>query len=144
MTLGVRGVVVNAAGEVLLVEHTYVRGWHLPGGGVERGETSEQSMVRELEEEAGVIVTGPLVLVGIHDNFTSFRGDHVLCYRIDHWTQGRATSRGEILAVRWASPALLPADVGPLTRRMISLAMGSLTAGSRIDSPPPFRQEGDH
>ncbi len=35
MTLGVRGAVMNDAGEVLLVEHTYMHGWHLPGGGVE-------------------------------------------------------------------------------------------------------------
>ena len=34
MTLGVRAVVIDDAGRVFLVRHTYVAGWHLPGGGV--------------------------------------------------------------------------------------------------------------
>ena len=53
MTLGVRGAVVNHAGEVLLVEHTYMHGWHLPGGGVETGETAVDVMARELVGSSG-------------------------------------------------------------------------------------------
>src|SRR6202158_619064 len=37
MTLGVRAVVVDDLGRVFLVKHSYVTGWHLPGGGVEPG-----------------------------------------------------------------------------------------------------------
>src|SRR5580698_581664 len=76
VTLGVRGLVVNDAGEVLLVEHTYMRGWYLPGGGVERGETTEAAVIRELQEEAGVKVVGRPRLVGVHANHRVFRGDH--------------------------------------------------------------------
>ena len=39
MTLGVRAVVLDDDNRVFLVKHIYVAGWHLPGGGVEAGES---------------------------------------------------------------------------------------------------------
>ena len=115
MTLGVRAVALNAAGEVLLVEHTYSRGWHLPGGGVERGETAEEGMARELAEEAGLILTGEPRLNGIYTGLSNFPGDPVLGFRVDQWRQGEATSRGEILRTLWA-----PHDALPETREPAS------------------------
>jgi ADP-ribose pyrophosphatase YjhB (NUDIX family) len=123
-TLGVRGLVLNEAGEVLLVEHTYVHGWFLPGGGVERGETTEQAVIRELQEEAGVSVIGRPKLVGVHANHRTFRGDHVLLYRVDKWEPCSATDQGEISAVAWYAPDSLPHDISPGTRRRIAEALG--------------------
>lgn len=123
MTLGVRGVVLNEAGEVLLVEHTYIAGWHLPGGGVELGETIEVALARELVEEAGVAVVGRPTLVTVHSNLATFRGDHVLLYRVEAWTPCQATSRGEILRVGWFPPHALPEGVTGPTRRRIAEAL---------------------
>jgi 8-oxo-dGTP pyrophosphatase MutT (NUDIX family) len=123
-TLGVRGLVLNAAGEVLLVEHTYVHGWYLPGGGVERGETTEHAVVRELQEEAGVRVIGRPKLVAIHANHRVFRGDHVLLYRVDDWEPCAAADQGEIHAVGWFAPDALPEGVSGGTRRRIEEALG--------------------
>lgn len=126
MTLGVRGLVLNDAGEVLLVEHTYVAGWHLPGGGVELGETTEAALARELVEEAGVGIEGRPTLVAVHSNISTFRGDHVLLYRVEAWTPCEATSRGEILRVGWFAPDALPEGTTGPTRRRITEGLAGL------------------
>lgn len=80
MSLGVRGIVIDAGDRVLLVRHGYVSGWHFPGGGVEVGETCLESLARELEEEARVAIEGPPVLHGIFLNTQSSRRDHIAAY----------------------------------------------------------------
>jgi 8-oxo-dGTP pyrophosphatase MutT (NUDIX family) len=127
LTLGVRGVVVDGQGRVLLVRHTYTPGWHFPGGGVEKGETAVLSMQRELAEEAGIIAdAAALELVSIHANHAFFPNDHVLLYRISAWTQGEATSRGEIAETRFVDPLDPPEGVSPGTlRRLAELFAGA-------------------
>ncbi len=79
MTLGVRGLVVDAD-RVLLVRHTYVPGYFLPGGGVDGGETMEAAMRRELIEETNIEAEGPLTLHGIYLNRAVSSRDHVALY----------------------------------------------------------------
>ena len=65
VTVGVVGLVVDQQGRVLLVRHTYKRGWYLPGGGIKRGESSSSALARELKEETGIAAqVGPDELVG--------------------------------------------------------------------------------
>lgn len=54
MTIGVRVAILNRDKEVLLVRHTYLGGWHLPGGGVDHGETIFEAARREVFEETGI------------------------------------------------------------------------------------------
>jgi 8-oxo-dGTP pyrophosphatase MutT (NUDIX family) len=131
LTLGVRGLVVDAEGRVLLIEHTYIHGWHMPGGGVEPGETAADALARELVEEAGVRLTAPPTLVSIHNNDRKFRGDHVLLYRCDHWEPCPATSRGEIHQVGWFAPDALPEVTTPAPRARLREALAGDSADPR-------------
>jgi len=123
-TLGVRAAVTDAEGRVLLIEHTYIPGWHLPGGGVDRGETPEQAVARELVEEAGVEPTGRPALVSAHDNGRGFPGDYVLLYRVTAWRPVPATSRGEIAQARFFARDALPYGVTAATRRRLDEMFG--------------------
>ena len=123
LTLGVRGLVTDGEGRVLLIQHTYVPGWYMPGGGVERGETAETAVIRELQEEAGVRVLGRPRLLSAHDNNARHPGDHVLFYRIEAWEPCAASAQGEIHEVAWFAPDALPDDVTPATRRRIAEAL---------------------
>lgn len=124
LTLGVRAVVTNDRGEVLLVQHTYVRGWHLPGGGVERGETAETAVIRELQEEAGVRALSRPRLVSAHSNEAVHPRDHVLVYRVEAWEACESDAAGEIHAVGWFDPLDPPEEVSPGTRRRLAEAFG--------------------
>lgn len=111
MTLGVRGVATDGEGRVLLVKHTYLHGWWLPGGGVDRGETTHAAVVRELREEAGLIARSEPRLISVHSNERFFPGDHVLVFAIDAFDMTERTSHGEIAEIGWFSPPALPDDV---------------------------------
>jgi 8-oxo-dGTP pyrophosphatase MutT (NUDIX family) len=82
MTLGVRGVAIDAEGRVCLVRHTYVAGWHLPGGGIEAGESAVMAMAREFREEAEIVVDPeqPLRLHGFYHSRSGAGRDHVALY----------------------------------------------------------------
>ena len=121
MTLGVRGIIENDAGQVLFVRHTYTKGLFFPGGGVERGETAELSLRRELEEEGGVKVTGETDLVGVYSNHRVFRNDHVLLYHVlcGAWIECGNPIGREISEIIWCNPRHPPAETTDGTLRRL-------------------------
>src|SRR6266545_2755915 len=76
MTLGVRALVIDREGRVFLVKHSYVSGWHLPGGGVEAGETLTEALARELREEGNIELSAPPRLHQVFFNDRDSRRDH--------------------------------------------------------------------
>src|ERR1700733_13578235 len=111
MTLGVRAVVLDGENRVFLVKHSYVSGWHLPGGGVETGETFGEALRRELAEEGRIEVVGDPPLHGLFFNSHVSRRDHVAVYIVRDFSQDRLPeANNEIIACGFFAAAALPAD----------------------------------
>jgi ADP-ribose pyrophosphatase YjhB (NUDIX family) len=120
MTLGVRAVVVDGEGRVFLVRHGYVSGWHLPGGGVEVGETFLDALRRELAEEGRIELLGEPRLHGVFFNRHVSRRDHVAVYVVEGFRQdGLPAPNREIAACGFFGADALPADTTEGTRLRI-------------------------
>jgi 8-oxo-dGTP pyrophosphatase MutT (NUDIX family) len=121
LTLGVRALVIDREGRVFLVKHSYVSGWHLPGGGVEVGETLLAALARELREEANIELAGAPVLHGIYFNRQVSRRDHVALFVVRAFRQDAppAPTR-EIIAHGFYATDALPHDTTRGTRMRIA------------------------
>ena len=127
MTLGVRAVVLDRDNRVFLVKHSYVSGWHLPGGGVEVGETFGDALRRELVEEGRIEVLGEPALHGLFLNSHVSRRDHVAVYLIRNFSQDRLPEANrEIIACGFFEANALPAETTKGTRLRIAEVLESM------------------
>lgn len=121
MTLGVRGLVLDSEDRVLLVRHTYVPGFYLPGGGVESGETMLQALTRELQEEGGVHVLSAPALHNVYLNRRVSSRDHVALYVVRHFGyEGPPQPDHEIAESGFFSLSALPEGITPATRARLA------------------------
>lgn len=121
VTFGVRAAVLSDRGEVFLVRHTYVPGWHFPGGGVEVGEAAVTALERELLEEAGLIATAPPSLHGLFFNGHVSRRDHVAVYVVRGFRVERVKRPDREIAEAGFFPlGNLPQGTSPATRRRLA------------------------
>jgi mutator protein MutT len=111
--VGVGGVVVRDARALLVrrgKEPLYGR-WTVPGGTVELGETLEEAVVREMEEETGLRVD-PVELLAVFERIHRERGrvvhHYVIVDYLCRWRSGEARAGSDALEVAWASAAELP------------------------------------
>lgn len=120
-TLGAVGMVIDGSNRIFLVKHSYVSGWHLPGGGVETGETLLTALTRELSEEGNIILTGTPVLHGMFHNRRASRRDHVALYIVRDFRQDAPPKPNrEIVAHGFFPIDALPADATRAVRARIA------------------------
>jgi 8-oxo-dGTP pyrophosphatase MutT (NUDIX family) len=126
VTLGTRVVLIDGDDRVLLVKQTYIPGWHFPGGGVEAGETAETAGARELLEETGYRVKGPMALHGLYlvVNRTTNR-DHIAVYICRGYERiGDFKANHEVAEAAWFPADALPETATHGTARRVAEIFG--------------------
>jgi ADP-ribose pyrophosphatase YjhB (NUDIX family) len=123
---GVRVLIVNDAGEVLLQRRTDIRQWGLPAGAVELDESAADAVTREAAEETSLRVLDmePMALYsGPDQRFTYPNGDEVQCFTlaviVRRWEGQPRPDGAEGSEVRFFPRSQLPADLVSIHRRTL-------------------------
>ena len=117
-TNGVRALILNDKNEILLVFHTYIPGWHFPGGGVDKGESPRQAIIREVHEEAGIIVKEePTLYECYHHKYAG--AEDIICMYIIKKFESQSFQSPEIKEAKWFSLDKLPHDISKASKRRI-------------------------
>jgi ADP-ribose pyrophosphatase YjhB (NUDIX family) len=116
VTVGVRIVLIRS-GQVLLIRHSYIKGWYLPGGGLKRGETLEAAARREALEEAGANL-GQVSLMGIYSKLERVKSDHNAVFVCTDF-QWEDKHDAEVAEVKFFPLTALPEDLRAGQRRRI-------------------------
>lgn len=120
----VAGVITDVTGRILLARRTDGRDlaglWEFPGGKREPGETPEQALIRELDEELGIQVEvgEPVIAVPQRYPHKRLRLD---VRRIERWRGKPRGNEGQALA--WVPPAKLPTYSMPPADRPVVAAL---------------------
>jgi 8-oxo-dGTP pyrophosphatase MutT (NUDIX family) len=110
LPLGVRIMLIRD-GKVLLVRQTYMDGWFMPGGRIEKNETTEQAARREAREEVGAELRS-ISLLGVYSNFKEWKSDHNVLFLSEDFELAGGHDR-EIAELRFFPLDALPPDVWP-------------------------------
>jgi 8-oxo-dGTP pyrophosphatase MutT (NUDIX family) len=117
---------------VFLIKHSYVAGWHLPGGGVETGETLLEALGRELMEEGGLSLTAQPALHGLFFNAHISRRDHVAVFVVRAFTQeGGPRHPREIIDHGFFAPEALPPGTTRGTRARLDEVLKGVPRSER-------------
>ena len=120
--LGVSGAVFDGEGRVLLVRHSYIPGWHLPSGGVGRGEHPDAAIRRELAEEVG-LSGGVFHSVSFYARKAGWVSAPVAFYRVEGGSVNFRPNL-EVRAICFADPSAPPPGTASGTLRRLTELTG--------------------
>src|SRR5215471_18567736 len=110
---------VEREGKILLVRHSYVPGWLLPGGGGVRDKPPDEAILRELKEEIGLIRSAPPEFVGLYSRRAGWVTNVIALYRIGD-AEFIFRPNLEIREVTFVDPIAPPEGTPPSVRRRLS------------------------
>ncbi|MFF0489536.1 NUDIX hydrolase [Nocardia sp. NPDC004068] len=137
LKVAVSAIVRDEQGRILMIHRTDNDRYSIPGGGMEVGETVADAVVREVEEETGIVVR-PTDLVGIFSDPRhviayedgEVRQEFSICFTADP-IGGRLRTSSESKAVRWIeSRELSSLDIHPSIRLRIEQAQHENRSGT--------------
>jgi ADP-ribose pyrophosphatase YjhB (NUDIX family) len=102
-------IIFDSENRIFLVKSTYQRfhPWGMPGGGLEYGESAEEAVIREVEEETGLCVVVEKLLLT-----KTFAPDKFALYFLCVVRDGEFTPSDEVSEFGYFSPDNLP-DIRP-------------------------------
>lgn len=125
ITQGVRAIVEDGEGRILLVKHIYGGQWYLPGGKVKRGEDLMTALARELKEETGLTSYSIVGSLGSFESREEYKRDTITVYHLQAKDRGLAPGI-EIERLGFFSPHELPKGISAGTHRRIAEFQGAL------------------
>jgi 8-oxo-dGTP pyrophosphatase MutT (NUDIX family) len=133
-TVGAMAIIERADGSRLFVRHVYRHHWGVPGGLLERGETPELAVAREVWEEVGLrieLLGEPAVVVDADPQ------------RVDIVYRARPVDEAGADALQPASPEIVearwfPPDQTPELQHETAGALVALARSSRSPQAPPL------
>lgn len=113
-SVGIRTMVFNKKGQVLLVKHSYRPEYFFPGGGVEKGEGFIEAGSRELWEETGLQVN-KWDLFGVYKYNSEYKDNTVVLLVSDSIVDEEALKidNEEIIEAGWYGIDDLPIGIHP-------------------------------
>lgn len=125
VAFGANAILDDENGKILLVRHSYMPGWHLPGGGVNPGEPPAQAILRELKEEVGLVRSEAPEFFGLYTRKFGWISNVIALYRV-RAAEIDFKPNLEIREICRADPMAPPPGTGPGTRRrLLEFAKGA-------------------
>ena len=119
-TCSAAGIITNAKGEVLLLDHVLrpASGWGIAGGFLNKGEQAEAALRREISEETGLELTN----IELYRVRTLKR--HIEVIFTAKSTGDPSVQSGEIREARWFPIDAMPGEMSLQQQFMIRAALG--------------------
>lgn len=117
-TYGARAILLNEA-NILLVKNINVNHWSLPGGKIDKGETPEECLLRELKEELSLSIEKIDCKLGEYISNNEGKRDTVYIF-VAKLLSSTFQKQWELEDAQWFPLSNLPDNISSATSRRIS------------------------